>query len=210
MFKTVLLLTFSALSFQLSAQSTESLDKMTENACDCALKKDLDKIDASSIELEFGMCIMGAMEVLTQKERDKIDMTDQKRLRKLGEDIGLRMATKCPKVIMLLAKMSEGGKSKSSDAPPPPPPPLNWGKIDGKVKEVIEGEFVTVILIDKDQREQRLIWFGHFNGESDYTANPQLLKGKDLEINYYSQDRYVAKMHDYVTFKQITELKVKE
>jgi hypothetical protein len=209
MFKTALLLMFSVLSFQLVAQSPESLDKMTENACDCASKKELDKIDASSIELEFGMCVMGAMEALTQKERDLIDITDQKRLRKLGEDIGFRMASKCPKIIMLLAKMSEGGKSKSSDVPPPPPPPPP-GKVEGKVKEVIEGEFVTVVVIDKGQREQRFIWLGHFNGESDYTANPQLLKGKELEVSYYNQDRYVAKMHDYVTFKQITELKVKK
>jgi hypothetical protein len=75
------------------------------------------------------------------------------------------------------------------------------------VKDVIEGEFVTVVITDKNQREQRLIWFAHFNGESDYMANPQLLKGKNVDVNYYTQDRYVAKMHDYITFKQITELK---
>jgi hypothetical protein len=212
MLKTISIFVFSVLSFQLSAQSAAVIDKMTESACECVSKKDISKIKSSDVEMELGLCIMGALEFIPKKELDKFDISDEKKMSKLGEDIGVRMAVKCPKTLMAIALVGEKRKNKdndSDDAPPPPPPPADWGKMEGKVKEVIEGEFVTIVLSDKNQREQRFLWIAHFNGESDYIANPQLLKGKELEITFYTQDRYVVKMHDYVTFKQITELKEK-
>jgi hypothetical protein len=204
--KTVLSITLCLFSFILSAQSPEILDKLTENACDCLSKKDMSKIDPANLRLEMGLCIIGALEIIPKDERDKINIKDNTQMRKLGDGIGIRMANKCPNVVVEIASMRQHEKVKESTNPPPP---ADWGKIEGTVKEVIEGEFVTVVITDNNQREQRLIWLGHFNGETDYIANPQLLKGKKVEINYATQDRYVVKMHDYITYKQITELKVK-
>jgi hypothetical protein len=206
--KIVLSITLCLFSFLISAQSPEILDKLTENACDCVSKKDMSKIEPANMQLEMGMCIIGALDVLPKAERDKINITNNTQMQKLGESIGVRMANKCPKVLMEIARMSQAEEVKGSGASSPPPP-ANSGKIEGTVKEVTEGEFVTIVVTDNNQREQRLIWLGHFNGETDYIANPQLLKGKKVEINYYTQDRYVVKMHDYITYKQITELKVK-
>ncbi len=210
MLKAVLSLTLLAFTAILSAQSPEILDKLTESACDCVSKKDMSKIEPANMQLEMGMCIIGALDAIPKNERDKINITDNTQMRKLGESVGIRMANKCPKALMEIARMSQTDEIKGSGtSSPPPPPPSDGGKIEGTVKEVTEGEFVTVVITDNNQREQRLIWLGHFNGETDYIANPQLLKGKKVEINYYTQDRYVVKMHDYITYKQITELKVK-
>jgi hypothetical protein len=200
----------------MSAQSPEVIDKMTESACECSAKKDLAQLDPKTMQFELGMCIMGALELMPKKEMEKFDIQDKKKMRKLGEDIGVRMAVKCPKTLMAIAMAGEKGKSNSDASngsstppPPPPPPPANWGKIEGKVKEVIEAEFVIIVIVDKNQQEQRLLWLTRFSGESNYIANPQLLKGKDVAVDFYTQDRYVPKIHDYVTFKQITELKEK-
>jgi hypothetical protein len=222
MLKTTLFVLLSLISLDMNAQSAEVLDKMGKTACDCVAKKDLSKIDANDLQTELGMCIINSISDLSEKDRKKIDISSQDAGRKLGEAVAMKMADKCPKEMMkvglILAKAKndaeESPSTKNSDKmapppPPPPPPPISWGKIEGKVTNIIEDDMVTLVLVDKNQLEQRVIWYSHFGGEFDFVSNPQSLKGKTVEINYHEQSRYLPKKHEYVSYKQITELKVK-
>ncbi len=201
----------------LNAQTEEQLDKMTVATCNCAEKKDFSKITSDAYQMELGLCIISALEVLPEKERKKINLTDGESMGSLGEKIGLRMASKCPKVLMVISKleMDRQKEEKATDVSkengnmPPPPPTGGTGSISGTIKEIKESDFVTIVLIDDSQKEYRLLWINHFRGESDYISNPQMLKGKKVEIGYYENERYVPQMKEYVSFKNIYEIKVK-
>jgi hypothetical protein len=204
----------------INAQNDEQLDKMTASTCDCAEKKDFKNSDAESYQMELGVCIISALEVLPEKERKKINFTDSEGMRQLGEKIGMRMATKCPKILMMITKL-ELDRQKKEESIVPPQIPDNVdivspssslkikGTISGTIKEVKESDFLTIVLIDNSQKEYRFIWLGHFEGESDFMGNPQSLKGKKVDIGYYENEKYVPQMKEYVSFKQIAELKVK-
>jgi hypothetical protein len=201
----------------LNAQNDEQLDKMTASTCDCAEKKDFSKVTADAYQMELGLCIISALEVLPEKERKKINLTDGESMSSLGEKIGLRMASKCPKVLMAISRLEmERQKEEAAIIPPQIPADIDVvspskkikGSISGTIKEVKESDLLTIVLIDNSQKEYRIIWLGHFEGESDFMSNPQSLKGKKVDIGYYEDERYVPQMKEYVSFKHLAVLKM--
>ena len=156
--------------------------------------------------MELGMCMLSALEVLPEKERKNFDFSVPDKARELGEKIGLKMAYKCPKIMLSVgtSMQEEGG----NDVKNTPPPPVQLS-VEGKVKDVIEGDYVTILLVEKDGREHKLVWANHFDGEAPFVANPQGLKNKEVSVKYYMSERYVPKMREYFSLKHIASLTAK-
>ena len=218
MLKTNLLHLFLVVSPLLSmAQTDKQYEQLAEATCACASKKDLKGMNKNEASMELGMCMLSALQVLPEKDRKHFDFTDPAKAKGLGEKIGMKMAVLCPKTILAVAAatLADGDAAGSSSAAdvspnqelvPPPPPPVS---VEGKVKEVIEGDLVTIILVETNGREHKLIWEKHFAGDEPFVANPQNLKNKEVTVGYYMSDRYVPKMHEYFSLKHIAHLTVK-
>ena len=184
-----------------------------DQASNCASKKDLKGMNKSEASMELGMCMLSALEVLPEKDRKNFDFTDPAKGKAIGEKIGMKMAAFCPKTILTVAaSMSEDDNSGSST---PSQTPKNQDmatasvSVEGKIKEVIEGDFVTLVLVETNGREHKLIWEKHFKGDDPFVANPQNLKNKDVTVNYYMSEGYLPKMREYFSLKHIAALTVK-
>ena len=214
MLKTNLLSLFLVLTpLLLVAQTDKQYEQLAQATCACASKKDLKGMSKSAVSMELGMCMLSSLEVLPEKDRKNFDFTDPAKGKAIGEKIGMKMATFCPKTIMTVASsMSEETNSDSSTPPQMsknqdmPPPPVS---VEGKIKEVIEGDFVTLVLVETNGREHKLIWEKKFMGDDPFVANPQNLKNKDVAVKYYMSERYLPKMREYFSLKHISELSVK-
>ncbi len=210
--KTVFPLFLVVFPLFLAAQTDKQYELVADAACDCATKKDLKSLNKEAMSMELGMCMLSALEVLPEKDRKNFDFSVPEKARGLGEKIGMKMAYKCPKIMLSVgtAMQEDGGNEvKNVPPPPPPPPPLSTVSVEGKIKEVIEGDYVTVLLVEKDGREHKLIWANHFEGEAPFVANPQGLKNKDVSVKYYMLERYVPKMREYFSLKHISSLTAK-
>jgi hypothetical protein len=208
--KTVFPLLLVILPLVLKAQTDKQYELVAEASCACANKKDLKSLSKNEMSMELGMCMLSGLEVLPEKDRKNFDFSVPEKARVLGEKIGMKMAFKCPKVMLSIGTtMQEDGGNEVKNAPPPPPPPPTTVEIEGKVKDVIEGDYVTVLLVEKDGREHKLIWANHFDGEAPFVANPQGLKNKDVTVKYYMSERYVPKMREYFSLKHISSLTAK-
>jgi hypothetical protein len=192
---------FAILPFLATAQTDKDYEMVAEGTCNCAAKKDLKRLTKDEATVELGLCMLSALEVLSEEARKKFDFTNTEKAHGLGEKIGLKMVVKCPKVMSAIVPMLLDDDAKT----PATPEPL---KVEGKVKQVIEGDYVTVVLVDHSGREHKLIWADHFAGEAPFIANPQDLKDKKVAIGYQSVEKYVPKMHDYYSIKQIVQLEV--
>ena len=200
----------------LVAQTDKQYEQLAQATCACASKKDLKGMSKSEVSMELGMCMLSSLDILPEKDRKNFDFTDPAKGKTIGEKIGMKMATFCPKTILTVASsMSEEGNSdgstppqmpKNKDMPPPPPPPVS---VEGKIREVIEGDFVTLVLVEINGREHKLIWEKHFKGDDPFVANPQNLKNKDVTVDYYMNERYLPKMREYFSLKHIAALTVK-
>lgn len=210
--KTVLPLLLVALPLFLKAQTDKQYELVADASCACANKKDLKSLNKNEMSMELGMCMLSALEVLPEKDRKNFDFSVPEKARVLGEKIGMKMAYKCPKIMLSVgtAMQEEGDNGgKNTPPPPPPPPPVSTVEVEGKVKEVIEGDYVTVLLVEKDGREHKLIWANHFEGDAPFVSNPQGLKNKDVSVKYYMLERYVPKMREYFSLKHISSLTAK-
>ena len=197
----------------LVAQTDKQYEQLAQATCACASKKDLKGMSKSEVSMELGMCMLSSLDILPEKDRKNFDFTDPAKGKAIGEKIGMKMATFCPKTILIVASnISEEGNSGGSTQPqmpknmPPPPPPVS---VEGKIKEVIEGDFVTLVLVEANGREHKLIWEKHFTGDDPFVANPQNLKNKDVTVSYYMSERYLPKMREYFSLKHIAALTVK-
>jgi hypothetical protein len=196
-------LLFMVLPLFAMAQTDKQYEIVAEGTCNCINKKNLKSLNKESVSAELGICMLGALEVLPADARKKFDFMNPEKARALGEKIGFQMAFKCPKIIAALgATMSE---EKDGTQTPTAPEAIT---VEGKVKQVIEGDYVTVVLVDAEGREHKLIWADHFTGEAPFIANPQDLKDKKVAIGYQLLEKYVPKMHDYYALKQIVRLEV--
>ena len=96
---------FMVLAQPLIAQEA-LLDKLADAACACITKKDTDSMSNEDLQMQLGFCIMeavGANQAAFEKEYGALDPSDQSAMSKLGEQIGMKMAFKCPNVIMRMA-----------------------------------------------------------------------------------------------------------
>ena len=208
--KTVFPLLLVALPLFLTAQTDKQYELVADAACGCAAKKDLKSLNKNEMSMELGMCMLSALEVLPEKDRKNFDFSVPAKAHDLGEKIGMKMAYKCPKIMLSVGTaMQEEGGNDTKTAPPPPPPPPAQLSVEGKVKDVIEGDYVTILLVEKDGREHKLVWANHFDGEAPFVANPQALKNKEVSVKYYMSERYVPKMHEYFSLKHIASLTAK-
>lgn len=204
--KTVFPLFLVALPLFLTAQTDKQYELVAEAACGCAAKKDLKSLNKNEMSMELGMCMLSALEVLPEKDRKNFDFSIPAKATELGEKIGMKMAYKCPKIMLSVGtSMQEDGGNEAKNAPAA----LAQVTVEGKVKDVIEGDYVTVLLVEKDGREHKLVWANHFDGEAPFVANPQSLKNKEVSVKYYMSERYVPKMHEYFSLKHIASLTAK-
>ena len=90
------------------------LKVMTTEACEELGKKDLSKIDAKNLESEMGMLLAPTM-MNHVEDIERIyggGLTDQEAMKKMGMDLGMRLATKCPKFMEIsMQAMGAGNKS---------------------------------------------------------------------------------------------------
>ena len=150
MLKTNLLGFFLVLTpLLLVAQTDKQYEQLAQATCACASKKDLKGLSKSAVSMELGMCMLSSLEVLPEKDRKNFDFTDPAKGKAIGEKIGMKMATFCPKTILTVASsMSEEG---NSDGSTPPQMPKNQDlaaatvSVEGKIKEVIEGDRKSVV-----------------------------------------------------------------
>lgn len=188
------------------AQTEAQLDRIAKKTCNCYEKKyKSGQILESkgSHEIALGFCMLESAKEVGLK----VDISGSNGMESLGEKIGTRMAIECPNTIAKLAKKlditSEEVENEKAENEP------SSKSTSGKVKEVIEGDFITIIVIDERKQEQKFVWLDHFDGDSEYTSNPQKLKGQNITIKHQSTERYVPKNREYSTYKMVSGIEVK-
>ncbi len=199
-------------------QSDEIIETVARGTCECAEKR---KIEGSYEQMQLTLveCMTKGIALLSDRDQKKLDYTDEDKMRAFGERVGAKMAGFCPKSIIALSKMylekeveetdAHTNVSPDDDVPPPPPMqelPTERFMLSGKITQVIEGEFVTLMVTKADGTATKVIWMEHFPYDSKYTDNPQLLLNKEVTIAYTAVEVYQPKSKEYVTMKVISTL----
>ncbi|MBI3218488.1 MAG: hypothetical protein HYZ44_03170 [Bacteroidetes bacterium] len=173
----------------LFSSAQDVFDKMAQETCACINKNDLPKLTKDEIETKLGLCMIEA----ASNQKYDIDATDAEAGRKLGEKVGAKMATICPKVFIYLLD-DERSPAEATK------------KIVGTIKKLIEGEFNYLLIKDSSGREVKLIWLRYFKGSEELLENNGKLEGKKVTIAFEEVECYSPQAKSYLVLKEIREL----
>jgi hypothetical protein len=82
---------------------------------------------------------------------------------KLGRLVGLKMASNCPVFTQLITRITSDDPVTNS--------------IEGTIIELVNEQFITIVLKDEDGRDQKIIWLEYFKN-----SEKLLQKGKNKNV----------------------------
>ncbi len=194
-FPLFLLATLSGLS--LSAQ--DLMDKLADASCECISRQDVDNMTQEQLQMQLGFCIMEAVGKYPeefQKEYGNLNPSDQAAMNKLGEQIGMKMAFKCPTVLMKVADVQTQVQTA----------PAALQVLTGTVKSIEGEEFATVTLTDEQGRSHKLLWLRYFKGSERFINEPSKVVGSKVQVKVESVEYYSPKAKEYFGRKEIREV----
>ncbi|MDX1665892.1 MAG: hypothetical protein R3350_01625 [Saprospiraceae bacterium] len=197
--KPFLLLVFlTAFAFQTFGQDT--IDQLAKESCECTAAKNLDELDSNQLNMELGLCIMDALDSLDPDSRSElnVDITDPVGMRKLGEKIGLKMASICPDLMMKIAQV----ETKADINP--------VQELRGTLRGIEGNEFSFLIVEDQTGRKQRYLWFHYFEGSEKLIEDPLGVIGKKVIITFETVEGFSPQLKDYYTLKEVRSLEFVE
>ncbi len=198
--------------FTAHAQITKDslLKVMTAEACEELNKKDLSKIDAKNLEAEMGMLLTPAM----MSHLDDIErvygagITDQDVMKKMGMDLGMRLATKCPKFMELsMQAMSNGTKSSNPKVKINEAPSDNdEATVSGTLLTVNAGDITTISVSESKGKTTKFYWLEYFDNSDDLKTNSKKYINKKVTVSYTEKSVYDFVRKSYKTIKVVTRI----
>ncbi|MBA5628797.1 hypothetical protein [Moheibacter lacus] len=175
------------------------MEKVANFTCDCMGKKNTEGLSQQEIEMQMGLCILEGVD----KNREDFDVhfngksiTEIDQL-KFGEDIGIKMASLCPMVLLGVADLSEYQTETPSLA------------VElGKIKTIEKKQFNIVNLEIGDGSILKFLWLWDFEG-SEILMKEQF-KNKWINIFYSNLLLYDPEKKTYINFKVIEGVELGE
>jgi len=193
-----------------ASQTKTTKDILLDTLCKCitAKKDDLKNASPGDIQKEVMSCFMSdGLELLMKfAEEKKVSMTDQAAMQKLGNEIGMELAKKCPAMMQLainsaIADTSEGsGISKI----------VSEGETTETVGTIVSlntTEFpASIQLKQKNGTVKKAYLVSEFYTDDDNFYNTGYLPGKKVVAEVSSQKIFIPSKKKFVTLDVVVKL----
>ena len=192
------------------SQTRTTKDILLDTLCKCitAKKDELKNASPDKIQQEVMSCFMSdGLELLMKYAQEKkITMTDQAAMQKLGNEIGMELAKKCP-AMMQLAMNSAMGDDKSDGSA--------GSKIITEVTSETEGTIVSlnttefpasIQLKQKNGTVKKVYVVSEFYTDDDNFYNTGYLPGKKVVAEIASQKIFIPAKKKFVTLDVVVKL----
>lgn len=149
--------------------SQDVLQVIGNESCECLAAKKLDysKLSKAELQAQVGVCIIQSYtnHVSEFKAEDKVSFDDTAGMRKLGEQVAIKMLVVCPETIM---KLGEKAIEEQQDI-------VEEEKadsfIEGEVTEMKTEQFISLFIKDKNGRNYNFILLDYFESAAMITNN---------------------------------------
>jgi hypothetical protein len=193
-----------------ASQTKTTKDILLDTLCKCitAKKDELKNASPGDIQKEVMSCFMSdGLELLMKyAEEKKVSMTDQAAMQKLGNEIGMELAKKCPAMMQLainsaIADTSEGaGISKI----------VSEGETTETVGTIVSlntTEFpASIQLKQKNGTVKKAYLVSEFYTDDDNFYNTGYLPGKKVVAEVSSQKIFIPSKKKFVTLDVVVKL----
>lgn len=192
----LIFLSFSNLLIAQEIIKDELLNTIGQESCECLSKKNLDfaNMENGKLEMELGLCLLESYSNHKEETNGLIDMSfeDEASLNSFGEEVGLKMVTYCPDILLSIAG------DYTDDV-------YEQGEIIGEITKIQTSQFNTLEIIDSTSRKQKHLWLEYFEG-ANLLHDEQGLKNKKLKFFYLEKEFFDPQILEYRNFKVLTKI----
>jgi len=194
-----------------SSQTKTTKDILLDTLCKCitAKKDDLKNASPDNIQKEVMSCFMSdGLELLMKyAEEKKVSMTDQEAMQKLGNEIGMELAKKCPAMMQLAMNSAMADDKNDSNT--------GSSKIITEVTSETEGTIVSlnttefpasIQLKQKNGTVKKVYLVSEFYTDDDNFYNTSYLPGKKVVAEITSQKIFIPGKKKFVTLDVVVKL----
>ncbi len=195
------LLLLSVLSFGQSKDKV--LNDIAKSVCPCIEGKKGElkaQENTSQVEMMLGICILTAYsehrEAYVKAFGEELNMDNDAEMEKVGVDIGLKMASECPQILMMFAdsdfedEIDNGSSIK---------------QMNGKITNFKKGTFTTIEFQESTGRKHKLVWLDYFSG-SELIEDQGKARGKSFTISFEEMEFYDPNLNEYRNYKVVRSL----
>ena len=206
---------FFAFTFLVSCLSAASQTKTTKDVlldtlCKCitAKKDELKNASPNDIQKEVMSCFMSdGLELLMKYAQEKkVTMTDQQAMQKLGNEIGMELAKKCPAMMQLAINSAIADTSEGSGIPKI----VSEGETSetqGTIVSLNTTEFpASIQLKQKSGAVKKVYLVSEFYTDDDNFYNTGYLPGKKVVAEISSQKIFIPSKKKFVTLDVVVKL----
>jgi len=194
-----------------SSQTKTTKDILLDTLCKCitAKKDELKNASPEKIQKEVMSCFMSdGLELLMKyAEEKKVSMTDQEAMQKLGNEIGMELAKKCPAMMQLAMNSAMADDKNDSNA--------GSSKIITEITSETEGTIVSlnttefpasIQLKQKNGTVKKVYLVSEFYTDDDNFYNTGYLPGKKVVAEIASQKIFIPAKKKFVTLDVVVKL----
>jgi len=192
-----------------TSQAKTTKDILLDTLCKCitAKKDELKNASTSDIQKEVMSCFMSdGLELLMKYAQEKkISLTDQEAMQKLGNDIGVELAKKCPAMMQLainsaIEEDSAGSASKIIKDE-------EVSETEGTIVSLNTTEFpASIQLKQKNGTVKKVFLVSEFYTDDDNFYNTGYLPGKKVVAEISSQKIFIPSKKKFVTLDVVVKL----
>jgi hypothetical protein len=208
--KVLFAFTFLVSCLGATSQTKTTKDVLLDTLCKCitAKKDELKSASPNDIQKEVMSCFMSdGLELLMKYAQEKkVTMTDQQAMQKLGNEIGMELAKKCPAMMQLainsaIADTSEGsGISKIVSEG-------ETSETQGTIVSLNTTEFpASIQLKQKSGAVKKVYLVSEFYTDDDNFYNTSYLPGKKVVAEISSQKIFIPSKKKFVTLDVVVKL----
>ena len=195
-----------------NAFSQKTLDKVVNETCDCMKKTPVkDNMNGDEFQEMIGTCLstpLGNNYEKLCKELKIVNDGSTESYQQLGQKIASKLLSDCPKFMELSMKVEDNKtKQKNVDGTVNAEEIGKTGTATGVIKSIDKKDFYHISITNTAGSKESFIWLRYFTGSSSFENNPDAQVGKNITVTYREIKLYSPTEADYITYKEIIEIK---
>jgi hypothetical protein len=195
-----------------NAFSQKTLDKVVNETCDCMNKAPIkDNMNGDEFQEMIGTCLtkpLGDNYEKLCKELKIVNDGSTESYQQLGQKIASKLLSDCPKFMELSMKVEDNKtKQKNIDGTINAEEIGKTGTATGVVKSIDKKDFYLISITNTTGSKESFIWLRYFTGSSNFENNPAAQVGKNITVTYREIKLYSPTEADYITYKEIIDIK---
>ncbi|HEX9979181.1 MAG TPA: hypothetical protein VGB50_01290 [Flavobacterium sp.] len=180
--------------------SQDILETLATETCECISKKGpAASMNAETLRNEFVSCFFQSYSDHAEEvdKVEKLELGNEEQMTNFGEKIALKMAKYCPETLMSLGNAVEAEEEEAKTL-----------TIEGEIIEILNSDFVTIKVKDKNARVHSMLLMNYFDTASLFIDN-QIKKKDRITVMYNEVEMFDPKLKEFRYFKIISGLSKK-